>query len=116
MNVALMTAGWIGGFLCLTAYGLLIAERVSASGTWFTRLNILGSGLLFGSAISAGALPNAMINMVWIGLAVYGHLRRGQPATSTLIPDQGTGQSASAGCSNAAHADLAFPPETQPPH
>lgn len=71
MGTALTAAGWVGGFLMMVAYGLVTLRYLSATGLLFQCTNIVGAVLLAGSAIDAGALPNAVISVVWAAVGVY---------------------------------------------
>jgi hypothetical protein len=76
-------AGWIGAVTVLVAYGL-----VTRSGTsiLYHVLNVLGAGGLLVNALYHGAFPSTAVNLVWIGIALWGVLvsarRRGPVAHS----------------------------------
>jgi hypothetical protein len=71
MDILLNVAGWVGGLLVIVAYGLLSLRWVDANGLSFNILNTVGGALLVGTAIQAGAVPNAAINVVWVVFGLY---------------------------------------------
>jgi hypothetical protein len=54
MDMLLNVAGWVGGLLAIVAYGLLS----------------------LGTAVQAGAVPNAAINVVWVVFGLYALARK----------------------------------------
>lgn len=73
-----MAAGWVGAGLTLLAYGLLVMRRLESGGPWFNGMNVLGGLLLLGSAVAAGAMPNVVLNVVWVVAGTYGLIARGR--------------------------------------
>jgi hypothetical protein len=73
--------GWIGALLVLVAYGLVSTERVSSRSFSYQAMNIGGAaGLVVNSAWN-GAIPSAVVNLIWIGIGVYAlTARRGTAA------------------------------------
>ncbi len=70
--------GWIGALAVLLAYWLVSTRRVTGDARGFQALNALGSiGLLVNTAYY-GAYPSTVVNVIWLGIAVYA-LRRGAP-------------------------------------
>ncbi len=63
--------GWIGAALLLVAYALVSTEKLRGASVPFQALNISGSALLIANTLYYGALPSALVNTVWIGIAVY---------------------------------------------
>ena len=63
--------GWAGAVLVLVAYGLVSTERVSSRSWPYHLLNIGGAvGLVINSSWN-GAIPSAVVNVIWIGIGVY---------------------------------------------
>ena len=64
--------GWIAATLLLTAYVLLTMGKVTARSRLYQWLNVLaGVGLVVNSGWN-GAYPSVFINVVWIGVGLYG--------------------------------------------
>ncbi|MFQ5490872.1 MAG: hypothetical protein ACE5GE_09145 [Phycisphaerae bacterium] len=63
--------GWVGAGLLLLAYAMVSAERWRGGSFKFQSLNVAGSVLLIVNTVHYGAYPSAVVNAVWIGIAVY---------------------------------------------
>ena len=71
MAIAVEVIGWAGALAVLVAYGLVSAERVTSRSWTYQLLNIGGAiGLVINSSWN-GAVPSAVVNLVWIGIGVY---------------------------------------------
>ncbi len=71
MKLAIEIIGWTGAALILGAYALLSANRLRAESVTYHLMNILGAaGFVINSGYN-GALPSAVMNIVWIGIGVY---------------------------------------------
>ena len=71
MAMAIELAGWAGALAVLLAYGLVSAERVTSRSRAYQWLNIGGAiGLVINSSWN-GAIPSAVVNLIWIGIGVY---------------------------------------------
>ena len=63
--------GWAGALAVLLAYGLVSTERLSSRSWSYQLLNIGGAvGLVINSSWN-GAIPSAVVNLIWIGIGVY---------------------------------------------
>lgn len=71
MGPLLDAAGWCGGVTVAVAYVLVSTRRISAETRTFQILNVIGAVLLTGTALQRGALPNTVINLVWIMFGLY---------------------------------------------
>jgi hypothetical protein len=71
MKAAIEIIGWAGAALILGAYALLSANKLRAQSVTYHLMNILGAaGFVINSGYN-GALPSAVMNVVWIGIGVY---------------------------------------------
>lgn len=71
MKLAIEIIGWVGAALILGAYALLSANRLRAESVTYHLMNILGAaGFVINSGYN-GALPSAVMNVIWIGIGVY---------------------------------------------
>lgn len=71
MKLAIEIIGWLGAALILGAYALLSANRLRAESVTYHLMNILGAaGFVINSGYN-GALPSAVMNVIWIGIGVY---------------------------------------------
>jgi hypothetical protein len=83
MGIAVEVVGWAGALAVLLAYGLVSAERVTSRSWTYQLLNIGGAiGLVINSSWN-GAVPSAVVNLVWIWIGAYalraGGARRRSP-------------------------------------
>jgi hypothetical protein len=71
MRLAIEIIGWTGAALILGAYALISAHRLRSDSVTYHLMNILGAaGFVINSGYN-GALPSAVMNVVWIGIGVY---------------------------------------------
>lgn len=71
MKLTIEIIGWAGAALILGAYALLSANRLRAESVTYHLMNIFGAaGFVINSGYN-GALPSAIMNVVWIGIGVY---------------------------------------------
>jgi hypothetical protein len=64
-------AGWAAALLILAAYGLLSAGKLAAGSRLYQGLNLAGAaGFVLNSGWN-GALPSAVLNVIWMGISVY---------------------------------------------
>ena len=64
-------AGWGGAVLILVAYALLSAGRLTGQSAVYQVMNLAGA---IGFVINGwwhGAIPNAVMNVVWAAIAIY---------------------------------------------
>ncbi|HMH22719.1 MAG TPA: hypothetical protein VK563_13125 [Puia sp.] len=68
--------GWIGSVMVIVAYGLNIAKRLASDSTWYYLLNIAGSGCLIANTYYHHAIPSAVVNVIWVFIALVALLRK----------------------------------------
>ena len=74
--------GWVGAAAVLIAYWLISTHRAKPDAPGFQSLNLLGGVLL---ALNTGyyrAYPSTLVNVIWVGIAVYALMRRSARAAS----------------------------------
>ncbi|NIJ39369.1 hypothetical protein FHR22_004116 [Sphingopyxis panaciterrae] len=85
-EILIEVTGWAAAVLILGAYVLLSLGKLAARGQLYQWLNVIGaSGFIVNSGYN-GALPSAVLNVVWaaIGLFTLWSIRRaGQAARAT---------------------------------
>jgi hypothetical protein len=67
--------GWLGMALLISAYGLVTAGRVPATGLAFQLMNLFGGGFLMVNSAYYSAWPSAVLNLVWVGIGTVGLVR-----------------------------------------
>jgi len=69
------TIGWTAAAMMLSAYLLLNSGRLNVRSPSYQWLNILsGAGFIVNSGWN-GAFPSAFINIMWMGIGIYGLIR-----------------------------------------
>ena len=71
MTVLIALAGWAGAILVLVAYVLLSMRRIDGHSTTYHVMNFLGAVGVATNSGWNGAIPSAVINVIWIGIAIY---------------------------------------------
>lgn len=71
-------AGWGGALLILGGYALLTAEKVTSRSPLYQGMNVLGAAGFIVNGWWHGAIPSAVLNVIWmgIGLAALWRMRR----------------------------------------
>lgn len=76
MNLILVdTIGWIGASISLYAYYMVSSRRLSGTSFRFQALNIGSAMALLLNAAYHHAMPSAVVNLVWIGIAIFSLLK-----------------------------------------
>jgi cbb3-type cytochrome oxidase subunit 3 len=73
---ALNLCGWVGGGICLLAYGLMVQEVLSSSSLTFLLMNFTGCICLIYYTFRKGAFANAALNTVHLTITVVALARR----------------------------------------
>jgi hypothetical protein len=71
-------AGWSGALLILGGYALLTAEKVTSRSPLYQAMNVAGAAGFIVNGWWHGAIPSAVLNVIWmgIGLAALWRMRR----------------------------------------
>ena len=72
--------GWAGAVMILVAYAMVSTGRVAPSGVPYQALNILGAAGFVVNGLAHGAMPSAVLNVIWIGIGVFVLTRRKRTA------------------------------------
>lgn len=64
--------GWLGAFLFLISYFLLIIKKWKPTSVAFHITNIMGGVFVGASALYDHSFPSAFINVAWAFIAIYG--------------------------------------------
>ena len=76
MTLFIAVVGWTGALVILAAYLLLSARRLSGNSTTYHVMNLFGAVGIAANSGWDGAIPSAVLNVIWIGIAVYALARR----------------------------------------
>jgi hypothetical protein len=80
------TAGWLGASLILGAYLLLSMQKVTGQSKLYQGMNIVGAAGFIVNGFWHGAIPSAVLNVVWmlIGVVTLWRIRtRGSSISAT---------------------------------
>lgn len=83
MQLFIEIAGWSGAVVILIAYGLLSADRLSSKSSLYQWMNVVGAAGFVVNSGAKGAYPSAVLNMIWIAIAVFAVIRNRSTAEST---------------------------------
>jgi hypothetical protein len=70
--------GWAGAVVLLVAYAMVSSKKLAGDSNAYQSLNIVGSVLLAVNTVFYGAYPSSVVNMLWIGIAVFSMATRGR--------------------------------------
>lgn len=73
---AVEAAGWTGALLILAAYALVSMRRVAPDSIAYQAMNIVGAAGFVINGLAHGAMPSAVLNIIWIGIGVFVLSRR----------------------------------------
>jgi hypothetical protein len=75
IEIAIEVAGWAGAALILLAYFLLSIGKLSSRSLAYQAMNLGGATGFVINSWWHGAIPNAAMNVVWAGIAIYSLVR-----------------------------------------
>jgi hypothetical protein len=80
------TAGWAGASLILGAYLLLSMQKVTGQSKLYQGMNIVGAAGFIVNGFWHGAIPSAVLNVVWmlIGVVTLWRIRTRGSSTSAM--------------------------------
>jgi hypothetical protein len=68
--------GWIGSILVIIAYALNIYGKLRSDSPLYSILNVAGSAGLIVNTIYHHAIPSAVVNVIWVGIAMVALIRK----------------------------------------
>lgn len=70
--------GWIGSAMVVLAYALNMYKRLASDALSYYLLNIIGSIGLVINTLYHHAIPSAVVNVIWVIIAVFALLKKKQ--------------------------------------
>jgi len=71
LHIAIEVIGWAAAVLILAAYVLLSLGKLEARGYIYQWMNVVGAaGFVINSGYN-GAIPSAVLNVVWAGIGLF---------------------------------------------
>lgn len=74
-EIAVEVAGWAGAFLILLAYLLLSAGRLTGQSLVYQAMNVAGAAGFIINGWWHGALPSAVLNVIWMLIGTIALIR-----------------------------------------
>jgi hypothetical protein len=68
--------GWIGSVLIVGAYGLNISGKVKHDNLYYLWANLVGSFFFIINTYHHNAIPSAVVNVIWVGIALWGIFKK----------------------------------------
>ena len=72
VKLLIEVVGWIGATLILSSYALLTLRRIGTDSPAYQWMNLAGAAGLIVNGAWNGAIPSVFLNIVWLGIALYG--------------------------------------------
>ena len=87
-DILVEVAGWVGAGLILGAYLLLSIGRVTGRSTLYQGMNVAGAAGFMINGWWHGALPSAVLNVIWllIGVLTLWQIRKAKGSSSSVTP------------------------------
>lgn len=85
VELAVEAAGWIGAALILLAYLLLSMGKVTGQSPLYQGMNVVGAAGFIINGWWHGALPSAVLNVIWMligGVALWRMMAKRKSSTS----------------------------------
>ena len=76
MAILIETIGWIGSVMIVLAYALNMYKKMASDAVAYYLLNIAGSGCLVIYTLYKQANASAVVNMIWVFIALLALLRK----------------------------------------
>ncbi|MBO0934685.1 CBU_0592 family membrane protein [Fibrella aquatilis] len=79
LHYTIETLGWIASALIVGAYFLNMQGRLDAKDPRYIWANLIGGLFFIVNTYYHGAYPSALVNIVWVLIAVFSLSRKGKP-------------------------------------
>ena len=74
--ILIESVGWVGSVAIVLAYGLNMFKKLASDSAAYYILNIAGSVCLIVNTLYHHAIPSAVVNVIWIFIALVAVFRR----------------------------------------
>jgi len=75
-HILIDIVGWMGALSVLLAYLMVSLNRWESQSQKYQGMNLIGGLFLIINTIYFGAYPSSLVNLVWVGIAIYSLSRR----------------------------------------
>jgi hypothetical protein len=69
--IVIEVIGWTAAAIILAAYILLSLGKLEARGYFYQWMNVIGAGGFIVNSGYNGALPSAVLNVIWAGMGLF---------------------------------------------
>ncbi|MBS1664807.1 MAG: hypothetical protein JST68_27420 [Bacteroidetes bacterium] len=76
MWILIDSIGWIGSIMVVLAYALNMYGKMASDSVVYYVLNIAGSACLIVNTIYHHAIPSAVVNVIWVVIALVALVRK----------------------------------------
>ena len=86
-ELAIEAAGWAGALLILLAYLFLSAGKLTGQSPLYQWMNVFGGAVFVINGWWHGALPSAVLNVIWViigGVALWRIMAKRRSSTSAM--------------------------------
>jgi hypothetical protein len=73
--------GWLGAIFVLYAYLMVSTRKLEGNSLHYQTANILGALCLIINTYYHRAYPSAVVNLIWIGIAIYSLISKNKTTT-----------------------------------
>jgi hypothetical protein len=77
LHYTIEVLGWVASVLIVGAYFLNIQGKLAASDPRYVWANLVGGLFFVLNTIYHGAYPSALVNVVWVLIAVFSLMKKG---------------------------------------
>ena len=70
-RILIETIGWTGAVLILIAYVLLSTGRLTGQSRLYQWMNVVGAACFIVNSGYNGAIPSAVLNVIWAGIGFF---------------------------------------------
>lgn len=76
MAILIDSVGWVGSVMVVLAYALNMYKKMASDSVVYYLLNIVGSACLIVNTIYHHAIPSAVVNIIWVIIALIALVRK----------------------------------------
>lgn len=70
-RIAIEAIGWTGAAMILAAYVMLSMGRLTGQSPLYQWMNVVGAACFVLNSGYNGAIPSAVLNVIWAGIGLY---------------------------------------------
>ncbi len=87
VEIAVEVAGWAGALLILLGYLLITAGKLTGQSPLYQWMNVAGAAGFIVNGWWHGALPSAVLNVIWLLIGTVALIRLSRKVRTRAIPE-----------------------------